>query len=232
MTDHYYIKTIHLFINQCQRELIINSRQLRNLIFSAIFFCMIIVFFPLTIVPNIKILRSLAPGLIWISMLLTIIAAADRLFQHDYEHGVVEQWLASGMPVSIIVVAKICMHWLLTLIPILIMCLFVSVLFSLSVYEEFIIVISLILGTPTLVFVCALASASCNGSQQNSALLPLILLPLVVPVMIFGSGTVIAVMNNLAVAGYLAILSALSLLSITFLPIAIATIIKISFVLD
>lgn len=217
-----------LFRRQCQRELLLHLRQPRLLLHASLFFLMVTVFFPLTMPPETAILRSVAPGLVWIAMLLAMLLTSVGLFQQDYEDGVIEQWLISSYPLSVIIAAKLIVHWLLNLLPMLIFCPLLSLLFSFSWQEMGILMFSLIVGTPTILFLCGLAAAFSAGMQQKGVLMALVLLPLVIPVMIFGSGTLTAAMQGLATSGYLAILLALSILAIGFLPFAIAAVIRIS----
>ena len=219
-----------LFKRQLSREIRLHSRQLRLIMNSCLFFLMVIVFFPLTMSPEVNLLRTIAPGLVWIAVLLALFLSAERLFQQDYEDGVIEQWLVSGYPLSVLVAAKIFIHWLLNIIPMLIFCPFLAILFSLNTYETCVLMLSLLLGTPAILFLCALAAAFSTGLQQKGLLMPLILLPLTIPVMIFGSGTIIAAMQGFAVSGYLALLLAMSIVSCGLLPFAVAGVIRVGLV--
>ena len=101
------ISLFSLFHRQLSREIRLHLRQLRLIINSCLFFLMIVVFFPLTMTPDVALLRTIAPGLVWIAMLLALFLSAERLFQQDYDDGVIEQWLVSGYPISLLVSAKI-----------------------------------------------------------------------------------------------------------------------------
>lgn len=219
---------VQLFINQCQRELLLHWRQPKALLYAAVFLLMIMVFFPLTMTPEPRLLREVAAGFIWIAVLLALLLASERLFQQDYDDGVIEQWLVSGQPLAVIVFAKVSIHWLLNIIPVLLLCPLLLALFSLSFYEMLILLLSLLVGSPAIIFLCALAAALSTGIKQKGVLTALVLLPLAVPVMIFGSGTLRAAMQGLPVSGYVALLLALSIVAAVFLPIAIATLIRIS----
>ncbi|KTD25478.1 heme exporter protein CcmB [Legionella lansingensis] len=214
-----------LFKRQFQRELLLHLRQPRLLLHAALFFLMVTVFFPLTMPSELSILRIVAPGLVWIAMLLAILLSSAGLFQQDHEDGVIEQWLISGYPLALIISAKLWVHWLLNITPMLIFCPLLALLFNFSLHETMILVISLIAGTPAILFLCGLASAFSTG---KGVLMALILLPLTIPIMIFGSGSLTAAMQGFAAPGYLAILVAISLLAVCFLPFAIATVIRIS----
>jgi heme exporter protein B len=159
-----------------------------------------------------------------------MLLSSERLFQQDYEHGVTEQWLVSGQPLSTIVSAKVFAHWLFHLIPILILCPIVGLLFAFSMKETVILSLSLLCGTPTLIYLCALAAVFGVGAHQKAALMALILLPLTLPILIFGSGAVSIALQGLTVNAYLALLASISLIALGFLPYAIAAVIRISHV--
>jgi heme exporter protein B len=162
------------------------------------------------------------------AVLLSMLLSAEHLFQQDYEQGVVEQWLVSGYPLNVIVSAKVLAHWLFNLIPILLLAPFIALLFSFSVWETWILILSLLCGTPALLFLCALAAAFGVGVNQKGALMALILLPLTLPLLIFGSGTLNIALQGLPISGYLALLLAMSLTATVFLPYAIAGVIRVS----
>lgn len=216
-----------LFLKQCRRELLIQVRQIRFLINSCLFLLVFLLMFPLTLKPEISLLRTIAPGLVWMAILLSMLLSAERLFQQDYEQGVMEQWLVSGQSLPLLVSAKVIAHWFFNLLPLLILCPLVALLFSLSAWETWILALTILSGTPALLFLCALVAAFGVGINQRGVLMALILLPLTLPLLIFGSGTLNIAMQDLPVSGYLALLLAMSLIAIGFLPYAIAGVIRI-----
>ncbi|WP_133130804.1 heme exporter protein CcmB [Legionella yabuuchiae] len=219
-----------LFFRQFKRESLILSRQLRHVVNSSMIFLMILIFFPLTMPPNAGLLRQIAPGLVWIALLMVMLISADRLFQQEYEDGVIEQWLISGQPVSVLVFAKTLVNWLFILVPILALTPLLSLLFRLNAYETITLMLSLFFGSPAILFLCALAAVFSGGLKQKGILMALILLPLTIPVMIFGSGAVTIAMQGMPIAGYLALLLAMSLMAAGFLPFAIAAMMRISLI--
>ncbi|QDP73033.1 heme exporter protein CcmB [Legionella israelensis] len=221
------IPSIQLFIRQFHREILLHLRQLKTLLNVCLFFVMLIVFFPLTLPPEPAILRTVVPGIIWIAVLLSFLLSSERIFQDDYEHGVIEQWLISGENLPLLIAAKILVHWLINVLPLLLLSPLVAVLFSLSLKEMLILALSLICGTPAILFLCALASVFGIGVNQRSALIVLILLPLTLPLMIFGSAALTMAMQGLDILAYLAILTAISLLAAGFLPFAIASVMRV-----
>lgn len=217
-----------LFGKQFRREILIQVRQIRYLVNSCLFFLMLLFIFPLTLRPELMLMRMFAPGLVWMAILLSMLLSLERLFQQDYEQGVLEQWLVSGQPLNLLVTAKVMAHWLISVTPLLLLSPLIAILFSFNVWETCILLLSLICGTPAILFLCALAAAFGIGINQRGALMALILLPLTLPLLIFGSGTLSIAMQGLPVSGYLALLLAMSLLAVGFLPYAIAAVIRIS----
>lgn len=223
-------KSLNLFKNQLYREICLSIRQFRVILNTALFFTMLLVFFPLAMPPDAQLLRMIAPGLVWVAVLLAMLLASERLFQQDCEDGVIEQWFVSGEPVSFFIVAKILIHWLSNVLPILGLSPLLAVLFGLSPYELSILAASLLCGTPAILFLCAFAAVFGIGLQQKGVFMALILLPLTLPVMIFGSSAAFAAMQGLPVSGYLALLLAFSLISIAFLPFVIGLMLSVSLV--
>lgn len=218
------------FNQHFKRELLIQFRQLRFLINSCLFFLMILFIFPLTIKPDPLLMKTIAPGLVWMAFLLSLLLSSERLFQQDYEYGVIEQWLVSGLPLSLIIAAKTSAHWVLNIVPILLLCPLVALVFSLSAWELWVLVLSLLCGTPALLFLCSLAASFGVGVNQKGALMALVLLPLTLPILIFGSGTLNIAMQGLPVSANCALLLAFSVLAAGFLPFAIAGVVRISHV--
>jgi heme exporter protein B len=216
-----------VFKQQIAREGLIQARQLSQSINTVLFFVMIIVFFPLALPPQSSMLKEIAPGLVWMAVLFSSMLASERFFSQDHEDGMIEQWLLSGPSLSLMVIAKLCVHWLLILIPLMLCCPLLAVLFQFSWYETLVLLLSLICGTPVILSLCALASAFSTGLQQKGVMVSLLVLPLTVPVMIFGSATLMAAMQGESVIGFFALLIAFSLISITLLPFAIAAILRV-----
>lgn len=218
------------FMRLLYREWLLQLRQLRTLVNTSLFFLMTLTFFPLTIPPDSALLRALVPGLIWIVVLLSLFLSSERLFQPDYEDGVIEQWLVSGYPLQWFITAKIVVHWLLNVMLMLIFCPFLSLLFALNCSEMVSVALSLLCGTPVILSLCALSAAFSTGLKQKGVVMALILLPLTIPVMIFGSAAIAAAMQGLAVSGFLALLLAMSVLAMVCLPFAISGIVRIGLV--
>lgn len=219
---------ITIFIRQITKEILLHARQPRWIFNACLFFLMVAAFFPLTMPPQTALLRIMAPGIVWIAMLLAMLLSAEQLFQQDYDEGVIEQWLVSSYPISLLVVAKCVVHWFLIMLPILLFCPFLAILFTLNGYETLILMLSLLCGSPALFFLCGLAAAFSTSLQQKGMLMALILLPLTLPIIMLGAGTATAVMKTLPISGYIALLTAMSLIAICFLPFAIGGILRLN----
>lgn len=219
-----------LFTKQFRRELLIQVRQIRFLVNSCLFLLIFLFMFPLTLKPELELLRIIAPGIVWMAILLSMLLSAERLFQQDYEQGIIEQWLVSGNSLFLLVSAKVIAHWFFNLLPLLILCPLVGLLFSLNAWETWVLALTILCGTPALLYLCAFVAVFGVGVNQRSVLMALILLPLTLPLLIFGSGALNIAMQGLPVSGYLALLLAFSIMAIGFLPYAIAGIIRINHV--
>lgn len=215
----------NLFRKQFHREFLLQLRQPRVLLHTWLFFTIVTVFFPLTLSPQNSIMRLIAPGIVWLATMLALLLSCNNLFQQDFETGVIEQWLCRGLPLSVIISAKLMIHWLMNLIPILLFCPLLGLFFHLTYFESGLIFLSLLLGTPAILFLCAFTAAF---SSNKGMLMALVFFPLTIPILVFGSGTIHDAMLNLPILGYLALLLAISLFCIVFLPFAISAIIRIS----
>jgi heme exporter protein B len=191
---------------------------------------MVLFIFPLTFKSDPYLIHAVGPGIIWIAVLLTSLLSTERLFQHDYEQGVVAQWLVSGESLTVIVGAKVLAHWLFTFLPLLILSPIIAVAFSFTFAEWIVLMLSLLCATPALLFLCALASVFGGGVHQKGALMGLILLPLALPILILGSGIISTATQGVPMSATCCLLLACSVLAVGFLPLAIAGVLRISYV--
>jgi heme exporter protein B len=213
-----------------KRELCLQRRQWNVIVNAALFFFMIMVFLPLTLPADALLLRHTFPGLVWIAVLFSFFLSAERLFQQEEEDGVIEQWLIAAAPVHGAIFAKLGAHWFVSVVPIILFCPVLALLFGINTHETIILILSLLCGTPALLTLCALSAAFSTGIKQKSVLMALILLPLTLPVMILGSGILTASMQHLPMSGALALLLAISLAALLLLPYAIVAVIRVSVV--
>lgn len=220
MSLFYYYK------KQFMRELLLRSRDIKSSMNAILFFLMIVVFFPLTLPPSAQILLTATPGIIWVGMIFALFLSSEMMFARDYTNGVIEQWLVSSAPISILVLAKISVHWLVNILAVLLISPIIALLLKLNWYVYLSIIASITLGTPTIVALCALAESCAVGLQQKGVIMAVILLPLSIPILILGSSLIMQAMLGNSINAYLALLLALSCIAFTFIPIAISFVIR------
>lgn len=216
-----------LFIYILQRELTIFSRNKIEYLIPSLFFLLIITIFPLAIGHEEKLLKSIAPAIIWIAVLLSSLLCLDNLFKLDHDLGIFEQFTLSTYPLALIIFFKTITHWLLNILPLLLILPLLALFYNLDFQILKIILVTLLLGTPTLFFIGAFATALTISLPRSNILVFVIILPIYVPILIFATLAIIQAAQGLSSVGYLALLSALSLAAITFVPFAIAMAIKL-----
>lgn len=216
------------FTAALSRDLLLTFRRRNDIINPLAFFLMVGVLFPLGVSPESGFLAQLAPGVIWVAALLACLLSVDGIFRSDFEDGSLEHMLVSPRSLLTIVFAKVMNHWLISgfclalISPVLALMLFLP-------FEGFTaLVLSLLLGTPTLSLIGAIGAALTVGLRKGGILISLLVLPLYIPVLIFGASTVQAGAMGLPIMGYLAILAAIFSLSIVLAPFAIVAALKIS----
>jgi heme exporter protein CcmB len=205
-----------------RREWLLAFRNRGDIANPAIFFLTIVVFVPLGISPDDKVLATLAPGMIWIVALLATLLSLDRLFQSDYDDGSLEQMIVSGQPLYGLVLCKVLVHWLITGLPLILLAPVLGVMMSLPEAGYVPLLISLFLGTGTLSLIGAIGAALTVALRRGGLLLSLIVMPLYVPVLIFGSSAVRYAIEGFAIGGVLAVLGALLAGALLLAPLAAA----------
>ncbi len=211
-----------------RRDLLLAARQRSDVANTLLFFVVVVTMVPLGVGPELNTLRAIAPGVVWVAALLAAILSLNRLFANDYADGTLEQMLLTGEPLPVIVLAKSAAHWLVTGLPITAMAILLGVMFDLGVEPTLALVASLALGTPALSLIGAVGAALTLGLRGGGVLIALLVLPLYVPVLIFGAGAVEAVAGGLAPTGHLLLLAALSLGASVLAPWAVAAALRIS----
>ena len=205
-----------------RRDILLAVRTPNEWINPLLFFVVVVTLFPLAISPEQKLLHEIGPGLIWIAALLSTFLNLDRLFRQDYEDGSLEQLLLAKAPLSLMVLGKIFAHWLITGLPLIIVTPLLGLFLYLSPYQLLILMLTLLLGTPILNFIGAIAAGITVGLRGSGVLLSLLVLPLYIPVLIFGTGCVVDAGMGLPVRGLLALLGAMLILALTLAPIAVS----------
>lgn len=210
------------------RDLRLALRQPGDWLTPLSFFVLVVALFPLAFSPESKKLAQLAPGVIWVAAMLAMLLSLDGLFRQDLDDGTLEQLLLAPSPLPLLVLAKVVAHWLQTGFCLLLLSPLAALLLFLDAAALPTLLVSLLLGTPVLSLLGAVAAALTVALRRGAALIPLLTLPLMVPVIVFATAAVQAAAMGLPVAGYLALLAAFLLLALTLLPFAVAAALRIA----
>jgi heme exporter protein B len=192
------------------------------------FFVIVVTLFPLALGPEVNLLSRAAPGIIWVAALLASMLSLDAIFAPDYQDGSLEQLVMSPQPLSLLVLAKVLAHWLVTGIPLIVLAPLLAVLLHLPEEAMGVLMLSLALGTPALSLIGAIGVALTVGLRRGGVLLSLLVLPLYIPVLIFGAAAVDSVATGLSPSANLYLLGALLALALTLSPLAAAAALRIS----
>lgn len=192
------------------------------------FFLVAVSLFPLGVSSDPDVLRTMAPGAIWIAALFSVVLALDRLFAEDLADGTLEQQMLMPLPLSLVLLVRMIAHWIITGLPLVLLAPVMGLQFDLTGYEIAILTLTLLVGTPVLVLLGAIAAALTVGLRSSGGLVTLLLLPLYVPVLILGTTAVSAVMADMSVAAHFSLLGAALAVSFALAPMAVATALKIT----
>ncbi len=210
------------------RELLVVLRSKSDAANSLIFFVVVVSLFPLGIGPETALLRTIAAGVVWVAALLASMLALARLFAADHADGTLEQLVLAPQPLGALVAAKVFAHWLVCGLPLVLIAPLLGLQFGLGGDALLMLVISLLLGTPVLSLLGAVAAALTLGLRGSGVLVPLLVLPLCSPVLIFGAGAVDAAASGFSAGPHLSLLGAYLLPAAFFGPWAAAVAIRIS----
>ena len=210
------------------RDLLLAVRQGGATFLALVFFLLTVTLFPLGIGPEPAILARVAPGVLWVAALLAAMLSLDRLFQADFEDGSLEQLTLSGLPVSLIVLAKIISHWLTTGLPLLLAAPVLAVLLNMNSEGFTALLLTMLIGTPALSLIGAIGAALTLTVRRGGVLLSLLVLPLYIPVLIFGVSAIDAAVHGLNAKPHLLLLAALTMAAIPLCPWAAAAAVKLS----
>jgi len=210
------------------RDLILAMRRRSDLFTTLFFFVIVVSLFPLGIGPELDTLRLIAPGVVWVAALLASMLALERLFAADFQDGTLEQMLLTPQPLALLVAGKVVAHWLVTGLPLVLIAPVLGIQYDLSAEALQVLIVSLLLGTPTLSLIGAIGAALTLGVRGGGVLVSLLVLPLVIPVLIFGAGAVEATVSGLGGQGHLSMLGAILVMALLLSPVAAAAALRIS----
>jgi len=211
-----------------RRELQLAISSPGKIVNPLMFFVIASSLFPLSGQLDIAVLGSIAPGIIWVTALLAVMLSMESLFRSDYDDGSLEQLLLSPQPLYFHVLIKVLGHWLVTGLPLVVVAPLLGLLLNLPAQGYVPLLIGLVLGTPTLSLIAAIGTALTVALARSGVLLAVLVLPLSIPVLVFGAGVVDTALNGLPVAGVIALLAALLVLALSFAPLAIVAALRIN----
>ena len=219
---------MNAFLAVLQRDLRLALRRKSEVLTAVFFFVVVATLFPLAIGPEPETLRKIAPGILWVGAMLASLLSLGRLFAPDYQDGTLEQLALSQAPLPVLIAAKVTAHWLLTGLPLTLLSPVLAVQFGLDPSTMGVLLLSLLVGTPLLSCIGAVGAALTLGVRGGEVLLSLLVLPLYIPALVFGSGAVEAQLGALEYGAQMSILMAMLLLAGFFGPWACAQAVRIA----
>ncbi|HLN98297.1 MAG TPA: heme exporter protein CcmB [Pyrinomonadaceae bacterium] len=210
------------------RDLTLAWRRRADVLSTLFFFVIVVSLFPLGIGPETQLLRSIAPGVVWVAALLASMLSLGRVFANDYQDGTLEQMLLTPQPLYLVVLGKVLAQWLVSEIPLVLIAPLVGIQFDLAPETLLILFISLLIGTPILSLIGSIGAGLTLGLRGGGVLIALLILPLYVPVLIFGAGAVDANIAGMSSQANLSLLGAFLVLSLVFAPWATSAALRIS----
>ena len=211
-----------------RRDLTLAYRRRADVLSTLFFFVIVVSLFPFGVGPETNQLRLMAPGILWVAALLASMLSLGRLFSFDYLDGTLEQMLVGAAPLGLIVVAKVLAHWIVAGLPLVLITPVLGTMFDLPGDQLLVLTLSLLIGTPVLSFVGAIGAALTLGLRGGGVLVSLLVLPLYVPILIFGAGAVGAQAAAIGAQSHLLLLAAFLVVSSLFAPWAAAAGLRIS----
>ena len=211
-----------------KRDLRVALRRRSDTFSTLMFFVMVVSLFPLGVGPEPQLLRTMAPGVLWVAAMLASMLSLPRLFADDHNDGTLEQLLLSTYALPALLLGKTLAHWVGSGLPLVLLSPVLALQFDLSASATGVLVLSLLMGTPVLSLVGSMGAALTVGLRGSSVLLSLLVLPLTIPVLIFGAGAVQAHIAGLGVAGHFSLLGALLIVTLMAAPWVTAAALRIS----
>ena len=217
-----------MFMWIIKRDLLLAVRRQSDVLTTLFFFIIVVSLFPLSVGPEMNMLRTMAPGVVWVAALLASMLSLGRMFSNDYLDGTLEQMLLSPQSLSLLVLGKAFAHWLVTGVPLVLMAPVLGIQYDLPAEALLVLTSALLLGTPILSLIGAIGAALTLGLRGGGVLVSLLVLPLYIPVLIFGSGAVEANMSGVEFSAHLSLIGAFLLVTAVFAPWAAAWSLRVS----
>ena len=220
--------TLSMFRWIVARDLTLAWRRRADVLSTLFFFVIVVSLFPLGIGPETNLLRLIAPGVVWVAALLASMLSLGRVFANDYQDGTLEQMLLTPQPLYLVVLGKILAQWLVSEVPLVLIAPLIGVQFDLAPDALRILLVSLLIGTPILSLIGSIGEALTLGLRGGGVLIALLILPLYIPVLIFGAGAVDASISGMSPQANLYLLAAFLVVSLVFAPWATSAALRIS----
>jgi heme exporter protein B len=217
-----------IFLWLVRRDVTLAWRRRSDVVGTLFFFVMVVSLFPLSVSPEARLLRSIAPGVVWVAALLASMLSLGRLFAEDYADGTLEQMLLTPQSVYLIVLGKVLAQWLVSAVPLLLAAPLLGVQFGLSSDAPFMLMASLALGTPVVLLIGSIGAALTLGLRGAGTLTSLLVMPLSIPTLVFGAGAVQGVFGIGSPGGNIRLLAAMLILALILTPWAAAAALRIS----
>lgn len=211
-----------------KRDLLLAFKRPGDMLNPLFFFAMVSTLFPLAIGPAGEQLQTLGPGVVWVAALLSVLLSLNSLYLSDLEDGSLDQLILSPQPLPLIALGKTVAHWLVSGLPLVLVSPLIAITYQMPVETIGVMVVTLTLGTISLSLLGSVGAALTVGLNRGSALLSLLVLPLAMPVLIFGARTVALAAADDAVSAGVYFLAAYCMLALSFAPFAAAAALKIS----
>ncbi|MDD5470458.1 MAG: heme exporter protein CcmB [Sideroxydans sp.] len=211
-----------------RRDLLLAMRRRADVLTTLIFFVMVVSLFPLGVGPEPDMLRKMAGGVLWVAALLASMLSLPRMFSADHIDGTLEQMMLAPQSLTMMVLGKIVAHWMLSGLPLVLIAPVLGLQFDMPAEAIGVLMLALLLGTPVLSMIGAVGAALTLGLRGGGVLVSLLVLPLTIPVLIFGAGAVEAVSGGMDAASNLSLLGAFLLFALVFSPFVAAQALRIS----
>jgi len=218
-----------VFLTFLHKELLLAFRHRHEMAIPLIFFALIVTLFPLAMGPEVTLLRRIAPAVVWIAALLAALLSMHRIFQDDYTDGTLDHLLLAPTSLLHIVLAKITAHWMVAGLPIIMLTPLLALFLGIPFNVLGMMILTLFIGTPVISMVGSIGAAlTLNRHQGNEGLLPLLVIPIYIPVLIFSTLAVEQTRSGLSASAHISLLSAILVISLIISPLAASAALKIS----
>lgn len=222
------LKTFKIALTVFHRDLMIYRRRQSEWMIPFVYFIMILSLFPLGLSLSPKLLKEIAPGIVWVSVVLSLLTSLENRYRSDFEEGFIEQLILKPCPLPILLLGKAIAHWIIFGLPMLLLTPIVAILFNLSWETGLALVLTLLIGLPTLSLTSSIGVVLTLSLPRGGLFLTILLLPLTIPLIVFGSSSMIKAAEGLPYEAELFILLALLILALILAPLTSAYVLKMS----